>query len=64
MDGVFVLVWVFGWWIRKAALSDMPVACRNRRGFSAEKRIHHFQDNRSFANGNTDCYISVRTGSQ
>ena len=23
--------------IRKAALSGMPVACRNRRGFSAEK---------------------------
>ena len=36
------------WWsyysyhggIRKAALSDMPVACRNRRGFSAEKESH------------------------
>ena len=26
--------------IRKPALGGMPVACRNRRGFSAEKRIH------------------------
>ena len=31
-------------WIRKAALSGMPVACRNRRGFSAEKESHpHYQ---------------------
>ena len=30
--------------IRKAALSGMPVACRNRRGFSAEKESHpHYQ---------------------
>ena len=29
-----------GRWIRKAALGDSPVDCRNRRGFSAEKRIH------------------------
>ena len=28
-----------GRWIRKAALGDSPVDCRNRRGFSAEKRI-------------------------
>ena len=27
-------------WIRKAALSNSPVDCCNRRGFSAEKRIH------------------------
>jgi len=27
-------------WIRKAALGGVPVARRNRRGFSAEKRIH------------------------
>jgi len=27
-------------WIRKAALSNSPVDCYNRRGFSAEKRIH------------------------
>ena len=27
-------------WIRKPALSGAPVARRNRRGFSAEKRIH------------------------
>ena len=26
-------------WTRKAALSNMPVACCNRRGFSAEKRV-------------------------
>ena len=25
---------------RKAALRNMPVACCNRRGFSAEKRVH------------------------
>ena len=36
----FLLVWVFGRRIRKAALGDSPVDCRNRRGFSAEKRIH------------------------
>ena len=35
----FFCVWVFGGRIRKAALSDSPVDCRNRRGFSAEKRI-------------------------
>lgn len=30
--------------IRKAALSGMPMACRNRRGFSAEKESHpHYQ---------------------
>ena len=30
--------------IRKAALSGMPVACHNRRGFSAEKESHpHYQ---------------------
>ena len=27
-------------WTRKAALGDSPVDCRNRRGFSAEKRVH------------------------
>ena len=27
-------------WIRKAALGNSPVDCCNRRGFSAEKRIH------------------------
>ena len=32
--------WHLGRWIRKAALGDSPVDCRNRRGFSAEKRIH------------------------
>ena len=26
-------------WTRKAALENMPVACFNRRGFSAEKRV-------------------------
>ena len=35
----FLLVWAFGRRIRKAALGDSPVDCRNRRGFSAEKRI-------------------------
>jgi len=30
-------------WIRKPALGDSPVDCRNRRGFSAEKRIHLLQ---------------------
>ena len=29
-----------GGWIRKPALGGAPVARRNRRGFSAEKRIH------------------------
>ena len=28
-------------WIRKPALGNMLDACCNRRGFSAEKRIHH-----------------------
>ena len=39
--------WAFFWHydpgaggIRKAALGGMPVACRNRRGFSAEKGSH------------------------
>ena len=43
--------WAFFWHydpgaggIRKAALGGMPVACRNRRGFSAEKESHpHYQ---------------------
>ena len=30
---------IFLCWTRKAALSDSPVDCRNRRGFSAEKRV-------------------------
>ena len=34
----FVLVWHSDCRTRKAALDNMPVACRNRRGFSAEKR--------------------------
>ena len=40
LDVSFSCVWAFGRWIRKAALGDSPVDCRNRRGFSAEKRIH------------------------
>ena len=35
----FLLVWVLGGRIRKAALSECPVDTCNRRGFSAEKRI-------------------------
>ena len=38
---LFVLVWVFGWWIRKVALGDSPVDCRNRRGLPAGEQIHH-----------------------
>ncbi len=38
--------WSFLWWgshrIRKAALSDSPVDCHNRRGFAAAKRIRCF----------------------
>lgn len=42
-DGLFCCFFVVGG-IRKAALSGMPVACRNRRGFSAEKESHpHYQ---------------------
>ena len=35
----FVSVWYSRYRTRKAALSDLPVAGRNRRGFSAEKRV-------------------------
>ena len=35
----FLLVWVLGGRIRKAALCECPVDTCNRRGFSAEKRI-------------------------
>ena len=35
----FLFGMVFDGGIRKAALGNMPVACCNRRGFSAEKRI-------------------------
>ena len=42
-DGLFCCFFVVGG-LRKAALSGMPVACRNRRGFSAEKESHpHYQ---------------------
>ena len=40
MAGVFGLVWVFGPWIRKAALSKCPGDTCNRRDFSTEKRIY------------------------
>ena len=35
----FMFVWVFGERLRKAALGDMPVAYRNRRGLAAAGRI-------------------------
>ena len=37
---VVFFVWWENFWIRKAALGNVPVAHCNRRGFSAEKRIH------------------------
>ena len=37
--GAFLILSAFKSGIRKAALSNSPVDCCNRRGFSAEKRI-------------------------
>ena len=51
LDVSFSCVWAFGRWIRKAALGDSPVDCRNRRGFSAEKRIHRRMRNKETAFG-------------
>ena len=31
-------------WTRKAALENMPPACFNRRGFSAEKRVRSIKN--------------------
>ena len=50
MDGGFFVVWIFGRRIRKAALGDSPVDCRNRRGFSAEKRIHFPPPSKTYPN--------------
>ena len=36
----WLIFFVYVGGIRKAALGGMPVACRNRRGFSAEKESH------------------------
>ncbi|MDO4353674.1 MAG: hypothetical protein Q4C93_01770, partial [Clostridia bacterium] len=38
--GKLKLVFLLFLWIRKAALGNSPGDCCNRRGFSAEKRIH------------------------
>ena len=42
----------------EAALGDMPLACRNRRGFSAEKRIRppHFSSSFRIAPARKLCY--------
>ena len=66
MAGFFGLVWVFGGRIRKAALSECPVDTRNRRGFSAEKRIRSplavvFPDNVGKIQVQTIQYIQVYT---